>query len=229
MNSDVNNNNNRKCKKCGMVMPLEANKCPNCGTWQNIPVFRIVLVVFIVVLLFAFILYDKEDNFSNNQNNNSGNSSNYPNKPNSSEPPTNNEPPIYNEPSVTDKSYGFNEMFVFDNFEITISSNYTFDVVNNRYSDYHNQSVVKLPVTVKNIGSETNSLNSFYYEIFGSVGVELEELGAYFDDSLDFAGNLRSGASYTKYLYFLYDGNGTYAIEFDNFSDKVEAEFEILK
>ena len=223
MNSDVNNNNNRKCKKCGMVMPLEANKCPNCGTWQNIPVFRIVLVVFIVVLLFAFILYDKEDNFSNNQNNNSGNSSNYPNKPNS------NEPPIYNEPSVTDKSYGFNEMFVFDNFEITISSNYTFDVVNNRYSDYHNQSVVKLPVTVKNIGSETNSLNSFYYEIFGSVGVELEELGAYFDDSLDFAGNLRSGASYTKYLYFLYDGNGTYAIEFDNFSDKVEAEFEILK
>ena len=36
------------------------------------------------------------------------------------------------------------------------------------------------------------------------------------DDTVDYAGDLRSGASYTKYLYFLYDGNGTYAIEFNN-------------
>ncbi len=222
--------NNRKCKKCGMEVPLDSKRCLVCGTWQNVPVFRIVLVVAIVILLFVFIFYDDENNFSNDQNNNGGNSSIYPDKPNSSEPPTNNEPTIPNdEPIITDKSYSFNEMFVFDDFEITIGSNYTFDVVKNSFSEYNNQSVVKLPITVKNIGSETNSLNSFYYEIFGSLGVELDTLGAYFDDSLDFAGSLRSGASYTKYLYFLYDGNGKYAIEFDNFSEEVEVEFEILK
>ena len=69
----------------------------------------------------------------------------------------------------------------------------------------------------------------FYYSLFGSQGTELDGVSAYFDDTVDYAGDLRSGASYTKYLYFLYDGNGTYAIEFNNWSDKVELEFEITK
>ena len=87
--------------------------------------------------------------------------------------------------------------------------------------------VVKVPITVKNLSSETHSLNMFYYSIFGSKGRELDSVSSYFDDSVDFAGELRNGASYTKYLYFLYDGNGTYAIEFDNFSTKVIVEFNI--
>lgn len=124
-------------------------------------------------------------------------------------------------------NYGFNETFIFDDLEITIGSNYTFTKVDNRYSDYHNKTVIKLPITVKNLSSETHGLNMFYYDIYGSYGTEVKKLSTYFDDTVDFAGDLRSGASYTKYLYFLYDGNGEYAIEFDNHSKKITVEFEI--
>lgn len=60
-------------------------------------------------------------------------------------------------------------------------------------------------------------------------GTELDTLGYYFDNSVEEAGELRSGASYTKYFYLLYDGNGTYAIEFDSWTEKITVEFEINK
>ena len=69
----------------------------------------------------------------------------------------------------------------------------------------------------------------FMYTIYNSSGTEAEDVDSYFDDAVDFAGDLRSGASYTKYLYFLYDGDGTYAIEFDNYSEKITVEFDIVK
>ena len=89
--------------------------------------------------------------------------------------------------------------------------------------------MVKIPVTIKNLKDETHSLNMFYYKTFGSKGTQLDTLGYYFDNSVDEAGDLRSGASYTKYFYLLYDGNGTYAIEFDNWAKKITVEFEIKK
>ena len=41
---------------------------------------------------------------------------------------------------------------------------------------------------------ETHSLNMFYYKGFGSNGTELDTLGYYFDNSVEEAGELRSGA-----------------------------------
>lgn len=131
--------------------------------------------------------------------------------------------------SSTETSYSFNETFEFDNLEITIGSSYIITKVNNEYSDYHQKDVVKLPITIKNLKNETHSLNMFYYNIFGSTGTEVESTWIYFDDSIENAGELRSGASYTKYLYFLYDGDGTYAIEFDDIWNKKTVEIEIKK
>ena len=94
---------------------------------------------------------------------------------------------------------------------------------------YDGKTVVKLPITVKNIKDETHSLNMFYYSIFGTEGIELDSLSAFFDDAVDYAGDLKNGGSYTKYLYFLYDGDGEYSIEFDNYSSKVIVEFDVKK
>lgn len=127
------------------------------------------------------------------------------------------------------KVYSFGEKFTFDDLEIVIGKDYTFDTVKNRYSDYNNQTVIKLPITVKNVGNETNSLNMFSYDVFGSNGIEIKTLGSYFDENIDYAGELRPGASYTKYMYIQYDGNGTYGIDFDNYSEKITVEFEIKK
>ena len=127
--------------------------------------------------------------------------------------------------------YGFNETFKFDDLEITIGDGYTFTTVKNQFSEHNNQTTIKLPVTVKNPTSDTKGLNMFYYKVYGSKGTEVSTLDAYFDSktSLTYGGDLRSGAGQTYYLYVQYDGDGLYAIEFNNYSEKVTAEFNITK
>lgn len=155
----------------------------------------------------------------------SGSSSNNTQKENN-----NNSTPANSETNDSKNKYSLNETFKFDDLEITIGSNILYTTVSNRFSDYNGKEVVKIPVTVKNLKDETHSLNMFYYKVFGSQGTELDSISSYFDDDcIDYAGDLRSEASYTKYFYFLYDGNGTYAIEFDNWSNKIIVEFDINK
>lgn len=126
-------------------------------------------------------------------------------------------------------SYSFDETFEFNDLEITIGSNYSFTKVDNQFSEHHKKEVVKLPITVKNIKEETHSLNMFYYNIFAPSGIETENVWAYFDDCVESAGELRNGASYTKYIYFLYNGDGKYAIEFDAIWEEKTVEIEIKK
>ncbi len=125
--------------------------------------------------------------------------------------------------------YSINKAFIFDDLEITISDDYSFDTIDNMFSEYDNQVVIKVPVTVKNLKDETHSLNMFYYSFFGSQGTELNTVASYFDDSIDFAGDLRKDASYTKYFYILYDGDGTYTIEFDDWTDKISIDIEVTR
>lgn len=127
------------------------------------------------------------------------------------------------------KKYGLGDTFTFDGMELTFDTTYSFVTVDNEYSEYNGQSVIKLGVNVKNVSSETSSLNMFYYTLFGSQGTELESVTAYFDDSVDFGGDLRPDASYKKYFYILYDGNGTYGIDFDNYSEQMSVEFNVTK
>lgn len=121
------------------------------------------------------------------------------------------------------------QTFEFDDLEITIGSNISFDKINNQFSEYNKQDVIKIPVTVKNIKDESHSLNMFYYKGFGSTGTQAKDLSTYFDDSIFRAGSLRTGASHTCYIYLLYDGDGQYALEFDDWSNKVTVEFNVSK
>lgn len=193
---------------------------------RKILIFIFVVAVVILILVIANNSSDK--NTSNDTNNNYQNSSINSNNSSTSSSDYDNKNDV---DTVINKNkvYGFDETFVFDNLEITIGSNYSFTVVQNRFSDYNNHEVLKLPVTVKNISSDTHGLNMFSYTCYGSNGTEVEKLGSYFDEDIDYAGDLRSGASYTKYMYFEYDGDGLYALEFDNYSTKITVEFQIKK
>lgn len=127
------------------------------------------------------------------------------------------------------KTVGLGETFTFDDLEVTLGKDISFTKVKNEFSDDNGKDVIKIPITVKNLKSETHSLNMFYFKAFGANGTELNNESAYFDDSVDFAGELRNGASYTKYLYFLYDADGQYVIEFDDWSTKISVEFDVKK
>ena len=176
----------------------------------------IIAVVFgLLFILFTFIPSDTDSTDNQSENSSINNSTENNNSSNTA--------------TTTKKSYSYNETFEFDDLEITIGSNYTFTTVDNKYSEHYQKTIVKLPITIKNIKDETHSLNLFYYNIFGSNGTEVDSLWTWFDDSVESAGELRSGASYTKYLYFEYDGNGTYSIEFDDFWTEKLVEIEITK
>ncbi len=126
--------------------------------------------------------------------------------------------------------YALDKAFKFDDLEITIGSEFSYTTVDNKYSDHYQKEVIKIPVTVKNLKEETHGLNMFYYDFYGSQGTELDSVSAYFsDDCVDYAGDLRTDASYTKYFYVLYDGDGKYTVEFNNFSEKISIDFEVKK
>ena len=127
------------------------------------------------------------------------------------------------------KSYTLGETFKFDDLEITLGKNYSFDKVDNQFSDDHQKDVLKLPVTVKNLKDETHGLNMFFYSFFGSKGTKANSSGFYFDDSIDSAGDLRPGATQESNFYVIFDGSGKYTVEFSNFLDKITVEFDVKK
>lgn len=103
----------------------------------------------------------------------------------------------------------------FDGLELVFGQ-YSFAEVDNKYSEYYEQTVVKIPVTIKNTSNEPNSLYYFYYKLFGVSGVESPDVYYYFDDDVSQGGDLLPGISYTKYFHILYDGDGEYTIVFDD-------------
>ena len=122
------------------------------------------------------------------------------------------------------------DTFTFDGFEITLGKEITYGTVENQFSEYNGKEAVRVVATITNNNTETGKLSSLDYKFYGSQGTELSSLGYYFDDSVTYAGDLRSGASYEKAFYLLYDGDGTYAIEFDDwFDQQVTVEFDVVK
>ena len=130
---------------------------------------------------------------------------------------------------VEDKP-AIDKAFEFDGLEITVGSNYEFAVVDNEYSDYNGATAVRIPITVKNISADFNSLNPFYFKVIGSQGTDVDSLDSYFEDDITWnAGDLRPEASYTRYMYIVYDGDGLYTVVFDNWDVKVYIDLNIAK
>lgn len=127
------------------------------------------------------------------------------------------------------KEYNMNESFIFDNLKITVKNNYSFVKLKNEYSKYNGRNVVKVPVVVKNISDKNYSLNLYYYTLYNQNGKEIDEVAAYFDESLFYAKDLKPDESYTKYLYFMYEGDGTYSITFKNKEESINVDFSIIK
>lgn len=126
------------------------------------------------------------------------------------------------EPAQNENS-GSSNILVFDNMEMTI---HTDDIhltkSEQEHSDYYEKPIVIVPMTIKNCGDETNSLNHFYAHYYGSQGKEMDMLYFDFDDGMDIYTSLRPGASIEGNFYMVYDGDGDYYIRFNNFSEDKE-------
>jgi RNA polymerase subunit RPABC4/transcription elongation factor Spt4 len=219
----MDNKETKLCKKCRESIDKKAKKCSHCGARQGIPVWIIIIVVIIVLFIIASLGNNSTESNSNNSstsNSTTESNSSSNNNSDSSKASTN---------SNQNKTYGLGDTITFDGLELTFDTTYSFVTLQNRYSDYNGRSVIRLGINVKNVSDEKNSLNMFDYDFFGSQGTELDGVAAYFDETIDYAGDLKPEASYKKYFYILYDGDGKYSIDFDNYSQEISVEFEVIK
>lgn len=121
------------------------------------------------------------------------------------------------------------ETFIFNNFEITISKDYSFDVVK-KEGPYNGTEAIVLPATFKNLKeNESNWFSYSEYRVTGSKGLRVDSLCDFFDNSVDYARDLRPGESQTVNFYFAYDGDGRYSIDFGLLSAEKTYEFNVTK
>lgn len=128
--------------------------------------------------------------------------------------------PVVSNPPVQPKTeFGLNETLVFDQLELTFGSNIQWSKLDNRYNKHNGEIVVKVPLKIKNISSQTHGLSSLYHSEYGSKGTKLDRANTFFDDSFEEMGKMRPGATQDTFFYLLYDGDGNYFIELNNYDD----------
>ena len=127
------------------------------------------------------------------------------------------------------KKNDIEETFEFDNLEITIKKDYLITILENKFSSFNGKEVIVIPVIIKNISDVDNSLNLYHYTIYGPNDNELDEPAAYFDNALFYENDLKPNESHMKYIYVLYDKDGTYKIKFINNEKQIVVKYNITK
>ena len=121
-----------------------------------------------------------------------------------------------------------NQSFEFEGLKISISPEYTFTTIENKFSDYFENPVIAVPVTITNVSEETKYLYSGDVELFNPAGISLDSIHYLMDDGDDLFKDLRSGATQESYLYVLYDGDGDYYFEFQDFDYAIEIKYPVV-
>jgi uncharacterized protein YcfL len=116
--------------------------------------------------------------------------------------------------------YSLNEAFSFMGFQVTVKEPKGIVTIEKEMSANNGSKVIRVPVTVKNNNKEKAHISMFYYKFYNAKNNTLSSKGSYFNDSLDYGGDLEPGEKYDKYFYIPYEGSGKYIIEFNNFSVK---------
>ena len=117
--------------------------------------------------------------------------------------------------------------FEFDDLKIIILNDIKFYTLDKEYDIDYGKEIVSLPLVIKNLKEESHHLSMFYYTIKSPNGIKLESKAQYYNNSVDYAENLKQNEEYTKYLYFTYENNGTYTLIFNNGSQKKEITINI--
>ena len=212
--------NMNACKSCGKQISKKAKTCPHCGAKNGMSTGVIVLIVLLAVgALITCGIVSCTAIFANSVDQTLTDMTEDPGLTAVEDDTLDEEIP--EEAEASKATLG--STVVFDGFEIAFGNKISPSKVNNRFSEHNGSKVIVVPVTVTTMGDETGSINMFYIKLFGSNGAELPGVSAYFDkDDIDFAGDLRPGASYDTSFHMLYDGDGDYYITLRSFSEEIE-------
>lgn len=123
-------------------------------------------------------------------------------------------------PSV--QGYSLGDSFEFDGFQVTIGSTYSFDSISGT-------DVVVLPISLKNNSDYAKKFNTFYVNYYNSEGLVTSSRGSFFDDSLEKIGSINSKDTVNTKMYFTYDKDGGYEIEFNKITQQIKVSFVVTK
>lgn len=123
--------------------------------------------------------------------------------------------------------FNLEETFEFNDFEITVESDFIYSVVDNEFADEYKKPAIGIPLKIKNLIDEPRMLSFLEYSLYGPSGTELKNVSAYFDwdSSIDFGGDIMKNVEATRYAFFTYEGKGEYNMVFDDFSDVFKVQF----
>lgn len=134
------------------------------------------------------------------------------------------------EKSETKEHFGFGDTFTFDGLKITFINEPEWTNINNVYSSLNKAEVFKIPMILENVSEEKHNLNIYTYEQKSPKGEELDKfLSAYFKDDFSYLGKIQPGIRVNTYMYFLYDGDGEYILEFDKYPSNAKVSLNITK
>lgn len=120
------------------------------------------------------------------------------------------------------------ETFEFDNLEITLGTDIAWDVIENEFFELNGAAVFSLPITVTNLSERTRKFDMFSYIQFSPTGEKLVSISSFFvDNAIDWSDDISPNETVEAYMYFLFDDNGEYVIEFDNSSERIKIVFDI--
>lgn len=119
------------------------------------------------------------------------------------------------------------EAFEFDNLEITFGTHIAWDAVENEFSEHNGAAGFRLPITITNLSEVAHGLNMFSYTQFSPIGERLDSISAFFDNDVDWSGDISPNETLETYMHFLFDRNGEYVIEFENSSERIKIVFDV--
>ena len=126
---------------------------------------------------------------------------------------------------VFQTEFTLGESFVFEDMEITFEDDFIWGTVDSQFSDLHGHPLFAVAVTAVNVGSSANSFPSAWsITVFGPDGHELDD--PRISDDITRAGNVLPGATLSGYFHILFEGDGTYTLQFSNWSDTITLVFD---
>lgn len=119
----------------------------------------------------------------------------------------------------------------FESLEVSISTDpsyWQWLVYENSNSANNGKLVVKIPVSAANADDSARVLSDMYCYVVGPSGEKLDSLANLYSDDIRNTGSMSVGTSTTGYIYFFFQGSGSYTVQFDNLlGRKPSATFDV--
>ena len=126
------------------------------------------------------------------------------------------------------QNYNVGETFKFQTFEITVGTP-SLTKVEDMYSSVVTNDIIKIPITVKNVGKTHGRLFEKYYDVFDYNDNRLKDASFYFKDTMTIADDIQVDESIDRNLYFEYTGEEHYKIVFESKFQKYIVDLPINK